>query len=190
MRHTSSRSIHQATLILSIFHPRLRSLATSRHLFPRRTSPLDPSFTPLRYFNIRDEREMKSHPLCPPFLRHHFREIFMTILRFLQRRKHVRDLIIRGKYPDEVQKVTDKEGLEGKIKRIKDTITSRVLLQFKINVSCHMSIVIRKVQLSKYARDSSTNKYTSKFILTNDYTKYCARSFNILLIHRDRHKYM
>lgn len=71
---------------------------------------------------------MKSHQLCPLFLRHHFREIFMTILRFLLRRKHVRALIIRGKHPDEVQKVTDEEELEEKIKRIKDKIVSCLLL--------------------------------------------------------------
>lgn len=65
---------------------------------------------------------MKSHPLCSLFLRHHFREIFMTILRFLGRRKRARSLIIRGKHLGEVQKVTDREELEEETKRIRDYV--------------------------------------------------------------------
>lgn len=96
-------SNHQAILffVLSTFPSRLLSLARYPAIHFR-TSLFDLSFTLLRYFNIRDERWNPIHLAFYSYQRHHFREIFMTISRFLQQRKRTHELIIRRKYSDKV----------------------------------------------------------------------------------------
>lgn len=96
-QHSSSDTVLHIDLPFSITFAR----SLSRDSFPHRTSPFDLSFTLLRYFNIRDERWNPTHLAFYSYQRH-FREIFMTISRFLQQRKRAHEMIIRGKYSDEV----------------------------------------------------------------------------------------
>lgn len=84
----SRTSNHQAILFF-VLQPSLLDYFRSPAIhFPHRTSPFDLSFTLLRYFNIRDERWNPTHLAFYSYQRHHFREIFMTISRFLQQKAH------------------------------------------------------------------------------------------------------